>query len=446
MPLGKTPILQSDTMAQADNNKYLLFNNAIVKLEDSVQRANPITVAGNTTITLTETQFLNFGVQLLSGATGAFTLNVPNTIGNPAIATQRLFAVINSAGHTVTVKNTTGSGAQVQVPNNQGLLCYTDGTNVTAVAGAGVGANTLTIQDGTSDIVANAAQLAFDATPFTVTNPSGSRALVALAAGYGNIPLQNASTQVLAAPQALDFVGNGVTASANGQIGTVTVPGTTISANGTPLPGPTTPPTNVNFVNGSGTTVSLVDDLDGTVTLTVNASTASVPVQDEGGQVVAAPTALNFVGAGVTASDVSGVATITIPGGSTSKATTSQIRTGTADVYIDPQGIDNAQAYVPLTDSATISLDINTGRNFTVTLGGNRTLAAPTNATVGRSGTIEVVQDATGSRTLTFDTVYKFVGGTAPTLTTVANNRDFFAYHCRAANYIVVTHIGSFPA
>ena len=41
----------------------------------------------------------------------------------------------------------------------------------------------------------------------------------------------------------------------------------------------------------------------------------AVPVQDEGAVVVAAPTAINFVGAGVTATNSGGVATVTIPGG-----------------------------------------------------------------------------------------------------------------------------------
>lgn len=41
----------------------------------------------------------------------------------------------------------------------------------------------------------------------------------------------------------------------------------------------------------------------------------AVPVQEEGTTVVASPTAINFVGAGVTATNSGGVATVTIPGG-----------------------------------------------------------------------------------------------------------------------------------
>ena len=43
----------------------------------------------------------------------------------------------------------------------------------------------------------------------------------------------------------------------------------------------------------------------------------AAPAQDEGTQVVATPTAYNFVGAGVVVSNVGGVATVTIAGGTT---------------------------------------------------------------------------------------------------------------------------------
>lgn len=52
-----------------------------------------------------------------------------------------------------------------------------------------------------------------------------------------------------------------------------------------------------------------------TFTIAASGGGGSVPVQEEGSTVTASPTAINFVGAGVTATDVAGVATVTIPGG-----------------------------------------------------------------------------------------------------------------------------------
>ena len=64
-----------------------------------------------------------------------------------------------------------------------------------------------------------------------------------------------------------------------------------------------------------------------------------------------------------------------------------------------------------LSDGATITPDFAQKNNWTVTLGGNRTLAAPSNPVVGQCGFIRIVQDGTGTRTLTFNSAYKFING-----------------------------------
>lgn len=89
-----------------------------------------------------------------------------------------------------------------------------------------------------------------------------------------------------------------------------------------------------------------------------------------------------------------------------------------------------------LTDGATITPDFAVANNFSVTLGGNRTLANPSNLTAGQSGSIFIVQDATGSRTLAYGTQYDFIGGTAPTLTTTANAIDRIDYVVRTTGSI----------
>jgi len=93
-------------------------------------------------------------------------------------------------------------------------------------------------------------------------------------------------------------------------------------------------------------------------------------------------------------------------------------------------------AIVALTDGATITPDFAAGNNFSVTLGGSRTLANPTNLTAGQSGVIVVTQDGTGGRTLAFGSNWKFPGGTAPTLTTTAAAVDVIAYYCESSSRI----------
>jgi hypothetical protein len=71
--------------------------------------------------------------------------------------------------------------------------------------------------------------------------------------------------------------------------------------------------TTVNFV-GAGVTAT---DVGGVATVTIPGGGSGVEVQEEGVQTTAAAATLNFVGAGVTTTDVAGVATITVPGAST---------------------------------------------------------------------------------------------------------------------------------
>jgi hypothetical protein len=62
-----------------------------------------------------------------------------------------------------------------------------------------------------------------------------------------------------------------------------------------------------------------------------------------------------------------------------------------------------------LTDGASIAPDFDVAQNFAVTLGGNRTLANPSNIDPGQTGSIFVVQDTTGGRTLSFGSYWKFL-------------------------------------
>lgn len=91
-----------------------------------------------------------------------------------------------------------------------------------------------------------------------------------------------------------------------------------------------------------------------------------------------------------------------------------------------------AAGVVTLTDAATVAVDADgvnfpDGKSFRLVLGGNRTLANPTNLASGQVLNIRIHQDATGSRTLAYGTKYKFAGGAAPVLSTAASARDFMS-------------------
>jgi hypothetical protein len=98
--------------------------------------------------------------------------------------------------------------------------------------------------------------------------------------------------------------------------------------------------------------------------------------------------------------------------------------------------VDTASANIKsqvLTDAATISWNLAAGQIATVTLGGSRTLANPTNLRVGIY-ILHVIQDGAGNRGLSFSTAYKWTAGVAPPISTSANARDIFSFVCDGTN------------
>lgn len=119
----------------------------------------------------------------------------------------------------------------------------------------------------------------------------------------------------------------------------------------------------------------------------------------------------------------------------------------------DVAGLATAQTYTAgqrgeitaLTDGATITPNFADSNNFTVTLGGNRTLANPSNLVAGQSGSIFISQDGTGSRLLSWGSYWDFAGGgTAPTLSTSANAVDRVDYIVRSSTSIHAVFTGNY--
>lgn len=83
-----------------------------------------------------------------------------------------------------------------------------------------------------------------------------------------------------------------------------------------------------------------------------------------------------------------------------------------------------------LTDGASVDWDLSLGRVATLTLGGDRTLAAPTNLIAGCQYVLIVKQDGSGGHTLAFNAAYKFPGGTDPTISSGASATDIIKFEC----------------
>jgi hypothetical protein len=131
--------------------------------------------------------------------------------------------------------------------------------------------------------------------------------------------------------------------------------------------------------------------------------------------------------------DSGGTVTIVVPG-----ASNASLNNGDIVLVLETNSkqkvtflYSTGQQFFPqatLTDGASIAWNLNTQQAGIVTLGGNRTLANPTNMQAGSTYTLIVKQDATGSRTLAYGSNYKWPGGTTPTLTAGANGVDILTF------------------
>jgi len=82
---------------------------------------------------------------------------------------------------------------------------------------------------------------------------------------------------------------------------------------------------------------------------------------------------------------------------------------------------------VALTDAPTVRLDASLGNLFTLSLGGDRTLANFTNRVDGQSIAIRVQQTA-GNNVLAYGNAFKFPGGSQPVLSTGAGAIDILTF------------------
>lgn len=233
--------------------------------------------------------------------------------------------------------------------------------------------------------------------------------------GYGNLAYNSTTgaftyTVVTSSDIRGNFsvaVGSGLTYNSfTGAFGTSSIPNSQLANSAITLGS-----TSVSL----GSTATSIAGLTSVTATTVNAGT--------GGTVLSGATSgTTTIIASATASG-----TLTLPA-----ATSTLAALGVAQSFTAGQ----RGAISVLTDGATITADFAVANNFSVTLGGNRTLANPSNQTAGQAGIIVITQDGTGSRTLAYGANWKFPSGTAPTLTTTASAVDVLVYYVESASRI----------
>ena len=96
-----------------------------------------------------------------------------------------------------------------------------------------------------------------------------------------------------------------------------------------------------------------------------------------------------------------------------------------------------------LTDATTIAVDASLGDVQTVTIAGNRTMAAPTNPRDGQLLLFKIKQGGSGSYTITWNAVYQFTATIpAPVLSTTVGISDYigFIYDAVSARWNCLTY------
>ena len=214
---------------------------------------------------------------------------------------------------------------------------------------------------------------------------------------------------------------------ANGTTGAFTVQVKTASGSGVTF-GATDKSTKILFADGTNIVDTGTVSLTGVQTLTNKTLTA--PVLDEindsnGNEEIIFTTTASAVNEITIANAATGNSpNISVTGDDTNIGLS--VSTKGTGLILFNDGAYNADA--TLTDGATITWDVGSSPVAKVTLGGNRTLSAPTNSASGQFISLTVIQDATGSRLLTWNSAYEFTGDTAPTLTTTASKADIFVF------------------
>ena len=213
----------------------------------------------------------------------------------------------------------------------------------------------------------------------------------------------------------------------NGTTGAFTVEFKTASGTGVTF-GTTDKSTKILFADGTNIVDTGTVSLTGVQTLTNKTLTA--PILDEindsnGNEEIIFTTTASAVNEITIANAATGNSpNISVTGDDTNIGLS--VSTKGTGLILFNDGAYNADA--TLTDGATITWDVGSSPVAKVTLGGNRTLSAPTNSASGQFISLTVIQDATGSRLLTWNSAYEFTGDTAPTLTTTASKADVFVF------------------
>ncbi|MDQ0022903.1 hypothetical protein J2X90_000689 [Variovorax paradoxus] len=154
------------------------------------------------------------------------------------------------------------------------------------------------------------------------------------------------------------------------------------------------------------------------------------------------PDAVNQVTVDVAAAQAT--ANIALADAATAQATATSALSAANTAQATADALALRDVPLPLVDAPLILVDALQHNAFSVTLGGNRTLDAPSVVVDGALLSFALRQDATGGRTLAFDPIYNFGAAGTPVLSTSPGAVDYaFGYYDAASTQLLMTFRGS---
>lgn len=364
-------------------------------------------VSGGADVTLTDVEANN----TLLNLTGTLTANINVIV--PLGTAPRLWVVTNNTtgAYTVTVKGATGAGIAVAQAGE--ALLSQDGTNVFLAGGGGSGAvksiNTKT-PDGSGAVTLTASDVGAVA-----TSALGAAGGAASLDGSGKLPTSQLPNLAI-----IDFLGTVADQTAmlalSGQKGDWCARSDTSTVYVITSSDPTqiSSWTALSYPTGTGGTVTSVSLT--TPGLLFNVSGSPVTGSGTLGMTLKTQVKNTFLAGPTTGADATPTMRALV-------AADMAALLAAVNVFTKNQCI----ATVSLGSGVSPAIDASLSNNFKITLTANNTLVNPTNLTEGMTLNFAITQDATGSRTLSYGSLYKFPGGTAPTLSTAANAKDFMS-------------------
>jgi len=428
MPTTYTPILQLALPATGELNGTwgtTVNDNITSMVEQAIAGLATVSTWTTASHTLTTangtTDEARCAILECSGAPGAAATVICPTAS-------KVYIIKNSVtgGYAVTLKTSAGSG--ISVPNGSTALLYCDGTNVvsgatymativaTSITDTGLTSGRVTYA-GTGGLLQDAAAFTFDGTILSATRFAGAL--------NGTVGATTASTGAFTTISATGVI----TSTQTTGTAPFTVASTTNVANlnASSLSGATfaAPGSIGSTTAGSGAFTTL----SATGVTTLSAGTLGAPALTTSGDT---NTGMFFPAADTIALVEGGVEVIRI-----NSSANVGIGTSSPGAKLAVVGTGYSPA-ITLTDGATLNWNTALGQVAQVTLGGNRTFAAPTNLVDGGFYSLLIIQDGTGSRTISWNAVFDFTGGTAPTLSTAAGSKDLIAWRSDGTNLLEV--------